>query len=128
MKPTHIIAIIITTASCTAAAENTLLTNQFTLCMDKSEGVTVAMLDCIGIETQKQDARLNGAYKKLGTQLAPTRKKQLIAAQRLWIQYRDANCGFYADIDGGTMAAVSTSDCILQATASRANELEKFIQ
>ena len=86
------------------------------------------MLDCIGTETTTQDARLNGAYKKLATQLTPNRKKQLLTAQRLWIQYRDANCKFYADPDGGTMATVNASDCVLQATAARAKELENFLE
>ncbi|MDA1379611.1 lysozyme inhibitor LprI family protein [Plesiomonas shigelloides subsp. oncorhynchi] len=77
-----------------------LFYKKYARCMDESGGVTASMLDCIGEETMTQDARLNGAYKKLGSQLAPDRKKQLVAAQRLWIQYRDANCRFYADPDG----------------------------
>ena len=44
-------------------------------------------------------------------------------AQRLWLQYRDANCQFYADPDGGTAAGVAAADCVLQMTAGRAREL-----
>ncbi len=128
MKRTFVTAVLAITASGIAVADDSLLTKQFSVCMDNSGGVTVAMLDCIGAETTTQDARLNGAYKKLGAQLTPARKKQLVAAQRLWIQYRDANCGFYADPDGGTLATVSASDCVLQATASRAKELENLVQ
>lgn len=96
----------------------------YSACMDKSGGVTVEMVNCIGAETQVQDLELNLAYKKLGTQLTPERKKQLVTAQRLWLQYRDANCRFYADPDGGTAAGVASNDCFLSETARRANELK----
>lgn len=122
------VVVFVSTAVGSAVADDSLLTKKFSVCMDKSDGVTSSMLDCIGKETTTQDARLNGAYKKLATQLTPNRKKQLITAQRLWIQYRDANCKFYADPDGGTMATVNASDCVLQATAARAKELENFLE
>jgi len=109
-----------------ASADDTGLTKQFSACMDKSGGVTVDMLDCIGAETKRQDARLNKAYKEVMPQLSPARKKQLQDTQRAWIKYRDANCNFYADPDGGTMATVSSNDCFMSATASRAKELESF--
>ena len=59
-------------------------------------------------------------------QLSPARKKQLQDAQRAWIKYRDANCNFYADPDGGTMATVNANDCFMSATEARAKELEGF--
>jgi uncharacterized protein YecT (DUF1311 family) len=92
--------------------------------MDRSGGVTAAMLDCIGAETKSQDQRLNKVYREVMAQLPAARKKQLQDAQRAWIKYRDANCGFYADPDGGTMATVLASDCFMSATAVRADELE----
>jgi uncharacterized protein YecT (DUF1311 family) len=107
-------------------AQNTGLTNQFSICMDNSNGVTANMLDCIGAETKRQEIRLNKAYNKLKTQLSPERKAPLQSAQRAWIGYREANCSFYADPNGGTMARVSASDCFMSATASRAKELENF--
>lgn len=102
------------------------LSRQFSACMDKSGGVTASMLDCIGAETKHQDARLNQAYKEVMAQLAPARKRQLQEAQRLWIRFRDANCNFYADPDGGTLATVNANECFMAATAARARELESF--
>lgn len=93
-------------------------------CMDDSGGVTVEMLNCIGEELERQDAKLNRVYKQLSSQVSPLRKKQLVTAQRNWIQYRDANCNFYADPDGGTLATVSSSECVLRETADRASELQ----
>src|SRR5690348_7808892 len=93
---------------------------QFDACMNKSGGVTSEMLNCIGAETKVQDARLNNAYKKLMPTLTPSRQKQLQEAERAWLKYRDANCSFYADPDGGTNATVDSADCFRSATTSRA--------
>lgn len=109
-----------------AAADDSDLSKQFTACMNRTGGATVNMLDCIATEMKMQDVRLNTAYKEVIAQLSPARKKQLQDAQRAWLKYRDANCNFYADSDGGTMAAVSSNDCVMSTTASRAKELEGF--
>ena len=105
-------------------ANDELYTARFSSCMDQAGGVTVEMLDCIGEELNTQDARLNGAYQKLKSQLSAERRKALQGAQRLWIQYRDANCDFYLDPEGGTLHQVLAADCVLQETAERAKELE----
>ncbi len=98
--------------------------DRYSACQDKSGGVTVEMLDCMAAELKTQDAKLNQAYRKLGTGLTAARKQQLVAAQRLWMQYRDANCGFYADPDGGSLARLAANECVLRETAERAAELE----
>ena len=59
------------------------------------------MLNCNAAEIELQDARLNKAYKEVMSQLSESRKKELRDAQRAWIKYRDANCKFYADAEGG---------------------------
>ena len=84
------------------------------------------MLDCISEDAKRQDVRLNKAYKDVMTLLSPSRKKQLQDAQRAWIKYRDANCTFYADPDGGTNATVNSNGCFRSATETRAQELENF--
>ena len=105
-------------------ASEDLYADTYFACMDKSGGITVEMLSCIGEELHTQDAKLNRAYKKIGAQLSPARKQQLTAAQRLWVQYRDANCKFYADPDGGTLSTVASNECVLRETSERAKELE----
>lgn len=100
------------------------LSTQFSACMDGSGGITATTLDCIGAEAKSQDQRLNKVYKEVMAELPAARKRQLQEAQRAWIKYRDANCDFYADPDGGTMATVIASDCVRLATTTRAEELE----
>lgn len=110
----------------TISAQNIGLSKQFSVCMDKSNGVTINMIECIDAETKRQDARLNKAYKNVMDQLSPERKKQLQTAQRAWITYRDANCQFYADPEGGSLARVSANNCFMSETASRSQELESM--
>lgn len=111
-----------------AHAGETFYSKSYDKCMDASEGVTSKMIDCIQDEYTKQDKRLNAAYKQLGSQVSPEQKKQLLTAQRLWIKYRDANCSFYYDPDGGSLARINSVGCDLEMTVQRANELEKLVQ
>ena len=111
-----------------AQAQEAKLTRQFSVCMDKAEGVTQNMVECIDAEIKLQDARLNKAYKALVADLNPERKKQLLEAQRAWLKFRDTNCAFYYDPEGGTIARVQAVDCMMTMTASRAKELENFNQ
>lgn len=124
MKRILLIALLGCGAS--AHADEGAYSSRYSACMDESGGVTVAMLDCIGGELERQDARLNAAYRALSARLDATRKPQLTAAQRLWIQYRDANCRFHADPEGGTLAGVMANECVLRETAERAAELERL--
>jgi uncharacterized protein YecT (DUF1311 family) len=95
--------------------------------MDKANGVTQAMVECIDSEERHQDARLNKAYKDVMATLSSERKKKLQDAQRVWIKYRSANCNFYYDPDGGSIARVNAVNCMMISTASRAEELEGFL-
>ena len=108
------------------AAADSELPQTYSACMDKSKGVTSEMLDCISAEFTRQDARLNENYKRLMSKLSATRKEGLLEAQRAWIKFRDTNCNFYYDPDGGSAAHLAGSDCMLNATADRATELKNL--
>lgn len=109
-------------------ANDALYTARYALCMDHAGGVTVQMTDCIATELNTQDARLNGAYQKLRSYLSAERKKALQTAQRLWVKYRDTNCDFYNDPQGGTLHRMLASECVLRETAERAQELENLAE
>ena len=84
------------------------------------------MLDCISAELMRQDARLNENYKRLMSKLSAKRKEGLLEAQRAWIKFRDTNCSFYYDPEGGSAAHLAGTDCTLSATADRATELKNL--
>ena len=106
-----------------AAAEKDM-SQEYLTCMDKSNGVTSELLGCISAEYDRQDARLNENYKRLMSKLSPKRKEGLLEAQRAWLKFRDANCSFYYDPEGGSAAHLAGTDCTLNATADRATELK----
>jgi uncharacterized protein YecT (DUF1311 family) len=60
-------------------------------------GVTVAMQACIADEFERQDKRLNAAYKALIEVVSEKRKTELRDVQRKWLAFLDANCSFYDD-------------------------------
>jgi uncharacterized protein YecT (DUF1311 family) len=112
-------------SSTTRAADVT--TPEFDACIKKSGGVTSEMMDCVNVETKRQDEKLNQSYQKLLTSLKAARKAQLVDAQRAWLKYRELNCAFYDDGSGGTAAGLAANDCTMTMTAKRAGELEYLL-
>jgi uncharacterized protein YecT (DUF1311 family) len=99
----------------------------YKVCMDKAVS-TADMIECTDAEYKQQDKRLNIAYNNLKNKQTPARVKQLTELQKLWIKYRDANCEFYYDPDGGSMARILANDCMLTMTRDRAVEFEGMSQ
>ena len=88
------------------------------------DGSTYEMVECLKAKTAQWDKRLNAAYRKaLDDAQSDKQRNQLRAAQRLWVQYRDANCLYY-DLGEGTIARIDAGDCMLRLTKARAEELE----
>ena len=108
-------------------ASPALYGESYSLCMDQSDGVTNRMIACIGTEYQRQDRRLNQHYQQVMSSLSSVRKSQLRTVQRKWLTYRDANCQFYADPDGGSLARIEANACLLRMTAERAEELGQML-
>ena len=95
----------------------------YKICMDKAVS-TIDMIECTDAEYKLQDKRLNIAYSNLKNKQTPERVKQLTALQQLWIKYRNANCEFYYDPNGGSMARILANNCMLTMTRDRAVEFE----
>jgi uncharacterized protein YecT (DUF1311 family) len=53
--------------------------------------MTVDLANCLANARDAADAKLNAVYKQLRGKLDAADGQRLVAAQRLWIQYRDAN-------------------------------------
>jgi len=87
------------------------------------DGSTYEMVECLKGKTAQWDKRLNAAYQNALAAAQPKQREQLRVAQRLWVQYRDANCLYYG-LGEGTIARLEAGDCMLRMTKSRAEELE----
>lgn len=108
-------------------------------CMDTSEGgyTTLGMTMCTAAETAAWDDVLNTEFgrtmdwsRAMDAQDQAhfpefaKRAEMLRAAQRAWIPFRDAECGFaYAQWGAGSMRHIAGTSCMLDMTATRAIEL-----
>ena len=86
--------------------------------------MTLDLTNCLAKARDAADAQLSAAYKQLRSKLDAADSQRLVAAQRLWIQYRDANCaaerGLY---EGGTAASPAYLACLEAMTRARLKEL-----
>jgi uncharacterized protein YecT (DUF1311 family) len=87
------------------------------------DGDTFQMVECLKAKTVQWDKRLNVAYQKALQDAVPAQREPLRTAQRVWIQYRDANCLYYG-MGEGTIARLDAGECMRSMTEARAKELE----
>jgi len=125
----RVVAVILCLVALTqvyAKAEEQQTSKAYAACLDKSGGVTFAMQACIADEFERQDKRLNAAYKALIGAVSEKRKTELRDVQRKWIAFLDANCSFYDDPEGGTADRLAANECRVTHTALRATELQNL--
>ena len=73
---------------------------------------------CAANDYAQTDKELNSAWRKL------QKSEALIAAQRAWIAFRDAECAFRAaQFEGGSIAPLIRSTCLAELTQQRTNML-----
>ncbi|NYT76490.1 DUF1311 domain-containing protein [Alcaligenaceae bacterium] len=84
---------------------------------------TSGIVECVHKAVQRWDKRLNTEYKKLMERTEAPQQASLRSAQRLWIQYRDANCKFYYE-GPGSISRVQSIECMRYMTKARTCELQ----
>jgi uncharacterized protein YecT (DUF1311 family) len=87
------------------------------------DGNTFQMVECLKATTAQWDKRMTIAYQQAIKDAGEKQRDQLRSAQRLWIQYRDANCLYYG-LGEGTIARIDAGECMRNMTKARAEELE----
>lgn len=99
------------------------------VCMEAPGGdTTVGMMECTLRENAWWDNYLNFLYQDLKANLTTDQFTSLRDAQRAWITYRDAKCGFeYEYWKEGTIRSTFHSSCLLDATATRAIDLGGYL-
>jgi uncharacterized protein YecT (DUF1311 family) len=79
---------------------------------------------CFGKAREVADTQLNAAYKEIRGKLDGPDEKRLVTAQRLWVEYRDANCIAERELyAGGTAAAPVYLACLESMARARTKEL-----
>lgn len=98
---------------------------------DCSEARTQADMNVCADKSYKQaDAELNALYKEIKDRLAgaPEAAKQLVAAQRAWVAFRDAECSFAASgVSGGSIYPTVYAGCLEDLTLARVADFKTFL-
>ena len=95
--------------------------------------------ECASLEFEKVDKELNAAYKEVMSSLSDDdpylaqryadTKESLVAAQRLWIKFREEDCNavfnYFRD---GTISTAMQLSCMTEHTKLRTQQLKSFIQ
>lgn len=99
-----------------------------TTCLATLEGGSVAgRRQCLGAENQRQDKRMNIAYKKALTRLGPERQELLRQSQRAWLKFVSSQCELVVGPStGGTDWTDELAICDLHWRAYRAMFLESL--
>jgi uncharacterized protein YecT (DUF1311 family) len=85
--------------------------------------VTAELTKCLSDARDRADTKLNSVYKEIRSRLEGAEAESLTKTQRLWIQYRDANCSAERDLyEGGTGKYTVYFACLESLTRGRTRE------
>jgi uncharacterized protein YecT (DUF1311 family) len=93
-------------------------------CMRRA-GSTLDMVGCADHESDRWDARMSRALQSRLANFNDRQRAALKRAQKAWTEFRDADCAAF-DEDGGSIARIDASQCVLRRTVERTLELEAF--
>ncbi len=69
------------------------------------------------------DKLLNNSYKAVLQYLCPDERALLVASERAWLAFRDADCAFWGGA-GGTIAPMNEAICRADRSRERAQQLD----
>lgn len=110
-----------------AWCEETITSAAYGQCMDRSGGVTSAMINCAGAEVQRQDKELNEIYQGLMAKASTLQKTKLREAQRRWLAHRDSACELVTVFGGGgSLDRVVANSCAVDVIARQVRFLKNL--
>lgn len=118
---------VATTLVLSGLAGHALADDDYDRCISDSDGTNAAWSECGGAWLEREDARLNEAWKRVFSGFAGQSKADLLAEQRAWIAFKEASCLFYASGDFGREGQVlSFPSCRAGVTAERTAAIEAY--
>ena len=87
--------------------------------------------DCFGNVFKKADAELNVLYRQITARLKDDKAttKLLVAAQRAWVAFRDAECDFSASgVSGGGALGMILAICLDRLTSKRIDDFKNYLK
>lgn len=98
-------------------------------CMDKATA-QVEMDACAVKAFKASDAELNKLYRQIEHRLSDSdaARKQLVAAQRAWVAFRDAECAFASSaVEGGSVYPMISTMCLDDLTRKRIADFNQYL-
>lgn len=99
---------------------------------DCSNAATQAQMNaCAGEAFTKADAELNSLYGQIKSRLKDDKAQLdlLAKAERAWVAFRDAECGFAGSgVEGGSMQPMVVASCKEDLTKKRSEELQDYLK
>jgi len=95
--------------------------------VDLGYGKNGQFLNCYAEELQRQDKRLNTAYKAAQSKAPADARPALLKSQRAWIAFRDARCELERTLDYAPNGQVNQAACLSSLTEEQAKWLEGAI-
>ena len=89
----------------------------------RCDGNTRVLVDCLVDRASHWEKRMQAAYQQALKDAEPKQREKLVLAQKLWLQFRAANCEYYG-LGPGTYAGIQAGYCMKDLTETRARELE----
>ncbi|ANN76412.1 lysozyme inhibitor LprI family protein [Bordetella flabilis] len=90
-----------------------------------------ALNQCVGQAYKDSDAELNKVYTTVMGRLKDDKalSRRLVAAQRAWVAFRDAECGFQtAGTEGGSAHSMAVAMCLDGQTRARTDTLRTYLE
>ena len=87
--------------------------------------------ECYGNAYKKADAELNVLYRQITARLKDDQAttKLLVAAQRAWVAFRDAECDFSASgVSGGSAQGMILAICLDKLTGKRIDDFKNYLK
>ena len=86
-----------------------------------------AIKACGAKQQQSNDGQLNQSYARVLHSASPKAQAALRSAERAWIGFRDAECGFrYQAEGGGQDASLVANQCQSELTSDRIRQLDSY--
>jgi len=120
---THLLFLIVLIASGTP-------TNAAESC-DTGSSSQADLNECYGNAYKKSDAELNSLYKQITVRLKDdaATTKLLVAAQKTWISFRDAECNFQTSGSAqGSVYPMTQAICLDGLTSRRIDDLKSYLK
>lgn len=109
------------------ASSQVILSKQANACIKKARGVMPEIEACLNGEFVRADQRNQKALARIkaSNRFSPEQMKTYLDFHKVWGEARNVQCGIIGDEEwGGQMAGIQGTECLVNNTVIRANELE----